>query len=240
MAKMSGANSSVLATPARNADIGVVSDDFVISSRVMDVECSWCAELARARLHMLQVCVLFASGTIVSSTSYISFRCRTGMDRYDRPCWLGQRTIVLLDTVSIRRCKPTEGHNLINWCGRGTVIPETQGDLHILFVTGDRDINRIPPERLTHRINDLDALQIDQGRYRESVDRPICVSMLLQRPRQNADAFGAATGMPLGNFFEPFDCRGDWECWVRSIEQESCNMRNRGAPNHAEHLRKFF
>jgi hypothetical protein len=50
MAKMSGASSSVLATPARNAAIGVVSDDLsadVISSRVMDVECSWCAELER-------------------------------------------------------------------------------------------------------------------------------------------------------------------------------------------------
>src|SRR5882762_10159120 len=162
---------------------------------------------------MVHVYALFASGTIVSSTSYISFRYRTGMDRYDRPCCVGATHDCHYGphpTVPTNR-----GHNLINWCGRGTVISETQRDFHILFVTGDRDINRIPPERLTHRTNDLDGRQIDQGRYRESVDRPICVSMLLQRPRQNADAFGAAIGMPLGNFFEPFDCRGDWECWVR-------------------------
>jgi hypothetical protein len=40
----------ILFPGARNAAIGVVSDDLsadVISSRVMDVECSWCAELER-------------------------------------------------------------------------------------------------------------------------------------------------------------------------------------------------
>jgi hypothetical protein len=63
-ATMSGASSSVLATPACNAANSVASGDLsadVISPRVMGVECSWCAELERGCTWCISkfICICF-------------------------------------------------------------------------------------------------------------------------------------------------------------------------------------
>lgn len=84
---------------------------------------------------------------------------------------------VLLATILIRLVQPISGQNSIKWSGSGTAVSEAQRNFHILLITGDRNVNGLPPKCLTDRVNDLDGRQIDQGRYREAIDNLIRFGM---------------------------------------------------------------
>src|ERR1043165_611054 len=68
-----------------------------------------------------------------------------------------RRMDVSRDTERIQPWRPTRGQNRIAWCRRGTALSQPQRDFHILFVADNRDINRVPSERITYHIDRLDG-----------------------------------------------------------------------------------
>src|SRR5689334_11799555 len=57
------------------------------------------------------------------------------------------------DTERIQPWRPTRGQNRVAWCRRGTALSQPERDFHILYVAGNRDINRVPSERITYDID---------------------------------------------------------------------------------------
>src|ERR1700730_6781643 len=109
MAKMSGASSSVLATPALNAANGVVSDDLsadVISSRVMDGECSWCAELERGCTRCRSTFIPFRRYCKQHFLYFFPLPHGHGSLRPTLPCWCKARLPAWMRSASDRANQP--------------------------------------------------------------------------------------------------------------------------------------
>src|SRR5271157_6396595 len=146
---------------------------------------------------------------------------------------------VVLGTIRAGLWRPARGQKRTARCGRGAAVSQPQLDFHVLYVAGDRELDRVSPKCVTYSIDRLDCAQIDQRRHGEAVDGLVRVSLRIQRPHQDANAFPAAIGIPCDDFAEPRYCRGNWRCRGCSIRQESGDMRDGSRSNHAKHDRNF-